>query len=144
MVRVEHELEIDRPPAEVFAFITDPAKVPEWQATALDARLESERMEKGARIVEVRKILGRELETTFQVEEYEPDRRYDLGVLSGPVSFRVSQNLERSNGGTKMRILVEGEPAGFFEYAEPEIERRVRRQLEDDFRMLKLVLEGSG
>src|SRR5206468_5629242 len=42
MVRVEHQVTINRPPSEVFAYITDMERIPEWQATALSGRLESE------------------------------------------------------------------------------------------------------
>ena len=80
--RIEHEVTIDRPAADVFAYVTDFSRVPEWQATAIEGRLESERMEQGARAFEVRKVLGRELESTLTIVEYDPPRRFATEVAS--------------------------------------------------------------
>jgi len=144
MVKAEAQVTIDRPPSEVFAYLTDPEKLPEWQATALEGHLESGRLEKGARATEVRQILGRRMESTMHVTEYEPDRRFEAELVSGPVTFRISHLLEPENGGTKVSFAFEGESAGYFPVAEPVVERQVQRQVADDFRRLKLVLETRG
>jgi uncharacterized protein YndB with AHSA1/START domain len=139
MVKIEHEVTIARTPSDVFAYLTDVEKLPEWQATALEGRLESDRMEQGARAVEVRQVLGQRMESTLEVTEYEPDRRFDAQIVSGPVTFRISHELMPENGGTRLRFVLEGEPGAVFE--DQDIERQVRRQVKDDFRTLKIVLE---
>jgi uncharacterized protein YndB with AHSA1/START domain len=141
MVHVEHEITINRPPAEVFAYLTSMEKIPEWQATAISGRLESERMEKGARAVEVRRFLGRELESTINVTEMEPDRRFAAQVVAGPLEYSFSHRLEPEGDGTKVVFTIEGDPGRYFRLAEPVVERQVRRQVADDFRTLKLLLE---
>jgi len=141
MVRVEHQVTINRPPSEVFAYITDMEKIPEWQATALSGRLESERLEKGAKAVEVRRFLGRKMESTIHVTEVEPDRRFEAEVVTGPLEYRFSHRLEPEGDGTKVVFTIEGEPGPYFNIGEPVIERQVRRQVADDFRTLKLLLE---
>jgi uncharacterized protein YndB with AHSA1/START domain len=141
MVKVEHEVTIARPPADVFAYLTDLTRIPEWQATAIEGRLESDRLEEGARAVEVRKFLGRTMESSLSVTAYEPDRRFAAEVVSGPVSFRIDHVLEPRDGGTQVTFTIEGEPGGFFRFAEPVVARQVRRQVADDLRMLKLRLE---
>jgi uncharacterized protein YndB with AHSA1/START domain len=144
VIRMEHSVVIERPPAEVFSYLTDPANVPEWQSTALEAISEGP-MQQGARMSEVRKFLGRKMETTLEVTAYEPGRRFGLKVISGPVPFSVDQTLEPMNGGTRIDVVLEGEPGGFFKLAEPLVERALRRQVEADFAQLKDILEaGSG
>jgi hypothetical protein len=59
------------------------------------------------------------------------------------VQYRASQTFEGSDGGTRLHVVLEGEPAGFFRIADPLVEHQIRRQLEDDFRTLKLVLESG-
>lgn len=142
MVRVEHSLMIERPPAEVFAYTTDPRNLPEWQSTALEARSEGP-VREGAHLTEVRKFLGRRMETELEVTAYEPDRRFALKVISGPVPFSTEQTLEPSDGGTRVTIVLEGEPGGFFKLAEPLVERAVRRQIQGDFEQLKDILESG-
>jgi uncharacterized protein YndB with AHSA1/START domain len=140
MVRVEHAVTIARPPSEVFAYLTDMQNLPEWQATAIEGRLESERMEQGARTAEVRKFWGQTMESTFEVTGYEPDRRFDFESVSGPVAFKVSHVLEPDDGGTRLEFAFEGDP-GDQNVDEQQLERQVRRQVEDDFRTLKILLE---
>src|SRR5262249_59801418 len=132
MVKVDHEVTIGRPPAEGFAYLTDMSKIQEWQATAIEGHLESDRMEEGARAVEVRKFLGRNMESTLHVTTYEPDTRFVAEVVSGPVTFRVSHVLQPDESGTRVTFTIEGEPGGFFRLAEPVVERQVRRQVTDD------------
>ena len=141
MVRIEHELTIERSPSDVFAYLIDIARAPEWQATALEAHLESERMENGARMVEVRKLLGRHMETTLEVVEFEPDRGFAVKVVSGPLKFRASYHLEPANGSTKLQFVLEGDPERFFRFDEPAVEEQFRNQVKDDFRSLKIRLE---
>src|SRR5919201_1856805 len=144
MIRIEHEIAVDRAPADVFAYVTDPAKLTEWQATAHGARMESETMGTGTRMVEERTFLGRRMETQMEVTAYEPNSRFDLQALSGPIRFRAEHRLEPTNGGTRIHFVLEGEPGGFFRFAEPIVERQARRQVESDFETLKQLLESPG
>jgi uncharacterized protein YndB with AHSA1/START domain len=142
MVKVEVVVEIQRPPAEVFAYLTDPAQLPQWQSSAIEAHWEGEKA-RGSRVKEVRKFLGRRMESELEVTDYEPDRRFGLKVLSGPVPFSVQHTLEPSNGGTRLTFVGEGEPGGFFKLAEPIVARTAERQFRNDFETLKDVLEGQ-
>ena len=141
MVRFEFSVDINRPPSEVFAYLTDPAHLPEWQSSALEAHWEGEKGV-GGRIKEVRKFLGRRMESELEVTEYEPANRFDLRVLSGPVPFSVHHTLESRDGGTRLRFVGEGDPGGFFKLAEPIVARTAERQFKSDFETLKDVLEG--
>ena len=68
MIEVEHTLEIARPVEEVFAYLTDVARLPEWQSSAESAELEGE-LREGARIKEVRAFMGRRATSTLEVSE---------------------------------------------------------------------------
>jgi uncharacterized protein YndB with AHSA1/START domain len=140
VIRFEFSVNIDRPASEVFAYLTDPANLPEWQSSAIEAHWEGEKA-KGGRVKEVRKFLGRRMESELEVTEYEPDRRFGLKVLTGPVPFSVHHRLEARNGGTTLTFTGEGEPGGFFKLAEPIVARTAERQFRGDFETLKDVLE---
>lgn len=142
MVRIEFSVDVNRPPSEVFAYITDADRLPEWQSGAVEAQWQGEKA-RGARIREVRKFLGRRMETELEVTEYEPDRRFGLRVVSGPVPFSVTQVLEPRDGGTRLSFIGEGEPGGFFKLAEPIVARVAERQFKNDFETMKDILEGS-
>jgi carbon monoxide dehydrogenase subunit G len=144
MARTEHTVVVERPPDEVFAFLTDVSSVPEWQSGAVEVRqLEPEpSVGVGTKYVQVLKFLGRQFEATIEVTEYEPGRRFSIKTLSGPVPFQVQHTLEPSNGGgTKLRVTLEGEPGGLFKIAEPIVMRNAQRQVANDFATLKRLVE---
>lgn len=142
MLRAEESVIVQRPIDEVFAYFTDPATLPEWQASALEAQLQGEGpMRAGSRAVETRKFLGRKMESTMEVLEYEPPRRFTIKASSGPVPFQVTSDLSEEDGGTLVRSVVEGEPGGFFRLAEPLVVRAVERELRNNLATLKDVLE---
>ena len=142
MIRIEFSVDVNRPPSEVFAYITDADRLPEWQSGAVEAQWLGEKA-RGARIREVRKFLGRRMETELEVTEYEPDRRFDLRAVSGPVPFAVTQTLEPRDDGTRLSFVGEGEPGGFFKLAEPVVARVAERQFKNDFETMKDILESS-
>ena len=145
MAKIEFSVDVQRPVEEVFAYLTDPANLPEWQAGAIEGRLEGTGpIAKGARLHETRKLLGRRFETTLEVTEYEPNRRFALRSVSGPIQFRVDHSFEPANGGTKLTVEGEGESGGFFKLAEPLVIRQVERQTKNDFQTLKELLEERG
>jgi uncharacterized protein YndB with AHSA1/START domain len=143
MVRAEESVVVGRPIEEVFAYLTDPSKVPEWQSSALEARLETEGpMRAGSRAVETRKFLGRKLESKMDVLEYESPKLFTIKVASGPVPFQVTNTLSETGAGTRVDAVIEGEPGGFFRLAEPLVVRAVQRELRGNLETLKDVLEG--
>jgi uncharacterized protein YndB with AHSA1/START domain len=140
MIKIEHSLVVNRPVEEVFAYATDPANLPEWQTSALEARVDGP-MQAGATGSIVRKFLGRRMESTVQFDEYEPPRKFGLQAKSGPVPFRVRQTYEPEGEGARINVVLEGEPGGFFKLAEPLVERAIRREMESNFATLKDILE---
>jgi len=140
MFKIEHSVVVNRPVEEVFAYGTDLAKVPEWQTSALEARVDGQ-MQPGATGVIVRKFLGRRMESAIRFDEYAPPRRFALQSTSGPVQFQVRQTYEPEGEGSRINVVMEGEPGGFFKLAEPIVERAVRREMESNFAVLKDILE---
>ena len=144
MVHFEFAETINRPPEEVFAYLTDPGKLALWQGGVSEAYQETDGpMDVGTRVTEVRGLLGRRMESTLEITAFEPTRRVDFKVIKGPVPFSVRQTLEPSDGGTRISGVVEGEPGGFFKLAEPLVARAAERQVKADLATLKDLLEAE-
>jgi uncharacterized membrane protein len=145
VARAEHTVVVERPPDEVFRFLTDLSNVPEWQSGAVEVRAPAS-VEVGTTYVEVLKFLGRRIEATLEVTEFEPGRRFSLKAVSGPMPFQVRHRLEPADGGTATTIHVEleGDPGRLFRLAEPLVMRNAQRQLEGDFATLKEMVEAGG
>jgi carbon monoxide dehydrogenase subunit G len=139
-VRAEVVVEIARSPEDVFAYLIDVANLPVWQSGVHSAELEGE-PHAGARIRESRHMLGRELQTTLEIEEYEPSRLFTLRALDSPVPFTVRHELEPSGGGTRLTVTGEGDAGLLPGFAAGIMARRARRQLQTDFERLKRLLE---
>jgi carbon monoxide dehydrogenase subunit G len=132
-VRAELTIEIERPPDEVFAFMTDVSHVPEWQAGVKSAE------RRDGRIEEARSLFGRELHTTLEIVEEEPPRVFTLRALNSPVPFTVRHELEPADGGgTRLTVTADGDVPGF---AAGLLARRAEKQFRKDFERLKQILE---
>jgi carbon monoxide dehydrogenase subunit G len=139
-MRAEVVVDIARPPEDVFAYLTDVSNLPRWQSGVHGAKLEGEPAA-GARIHESRHMLGRELHTTLEIEEYERPRVFALRALDSPIPFTVRHELERSGDGTRLRVVGEGDARLLPGFAAGIMARRAEKQFRRDFDRLKSLLE---
>ena len=142
MIEVEHTFEIERPVEEVFAYLTDVARLPEWQSSAESAELVGELAE-GARIMEVRTFMGRRATSTLEVTEYDPPRRFSLHVVEGPIQYAVEHALEAVNGRTRITFVGRGETGRVPRLMHGTVRRAVERQFIKDLEALKNRLEAA-
>lgn len=138
-MRFEHAVEIERRPEEVYAYLSDPSNLPEWQSEVSEVRPESE-----TRFTEIRTFVGRRVESTLEVTVAEPAREFTLRSVSGPVRFSVRHVLEPvGEGGTRLTVVGESERGvgGLFKLGGRLLARAVERRFVEDFERLKQRLE---
>lgn len=137
----EHELEIERAPEDVYAFLSDPENLPRWQSEVVEVRPESE-----TRFREVRTFVGRRIESMLEITAAEPGREFSVRSTAGPVRFAVRHLLEPAGEGrTRLRVLGEAkDPAGLFKLGGRLLRRAAARRVEEDFARLKALLESGG
>ena len=142
MITVETSVHINKPVEEVFAFATVPENGPKWQE-GLDSITDvSPERGIGARYTEVRRFLGREMNTIIETVELEPNTKWAGKVVEGPVPYEVTVTYEAADGGTKMTTRVEAEPKGFFKVAQGAVQSQLAKSLEESGQNLKKLLEG--
>ena len=142
MIRVVTGVEIDRPSDEVFAFISNFENNPKWQSGQLEARFSSEGpLRVGSTYDQVAKFLGRRIESSFEVLEYEQNRRVKASSTSGSFPITFTRMVEPRDGGAKVTAIIEGNASGFFKLAEPLLSRMVQRSVDSDYQTLKRVME---
>jgi hypothetical protein len=98
----------------------------------------------GARVHEVRSLLGRRGESTLEVTEYEAPRKFALRVVSGPLPFEVRHTLTGENGGTRLDWVGEADTSKFPRIAVRMVAGAVEAQFKSDLERLKSVLEARG
>jgi hypothetical protein len=142
LARAEQSILVERPIQEVFAYLTDLEHVPDWQTNVLFLQLDSAGgLRPGARLIELRKFLGRKVESVVEVTAYEPPFRYTIRVQAGPIPFEIANVLSESDGGTRIDAVVEGEPGRFFGLIEWRVVKAVERELYNSLATLKDILE---
>ena len=143
MIKVELSVVINRPVEEVFAYATNPANNAKWQEGLVESRLVSSGpIGVGSQITDVRKFLGRDMDSKLEVTAFEPNRKFGEKVISGPLQFEIIESFEPAGDGTKVSLLAHGEPGGFFKLAEGMVQKQIQSQLEGDAQRLKKALEG--
>ena len=143
MITVESSVVINKPVAEVFAFVTDNANSIKWQGGVEAVIPDGPPNVVGSKYTEVRKFIGRDMKSTLQVTAFEPNVKWAAKVLTGPVPYEVTAAFEAAGGGTKFSTRVVGEPKGFFKMAEGMLKGQLQTSLDEDGRRLKKLLEGG-
>jgi len=83
---------VDRPAAEVFAYVTDPGRFHEWQQGVIDGRLEASGdaadgsvPRVGAKCLTTRRIGGADRTVTSVLTQVDPPRSWGVRGIDGPV-----------------------------------------------------------
>ena len=145
MAKFEQSVTIDRPLEEVFAFVSDPGNGKQWRSGLEEAELTSEGpLGVGSTFREVERFLGRKMERTSEITEFEPNSKCSFKSTSGPIAFHATISFEAQEDGTRVSMVADAEVGGFFRIAEPIVARMGRRQMETDMANLKDLLEAHG
>jgi hypothetical protein len=144
MINLNVTTMIYRPIAQVFDFMSTPENDFQWQYGILEsARLSGGTREIGTLFRSVGHLMGRRMESTFEVTEYVPNRNYGFKSLSGPLNSQTSYAFEIANGSTKVTISSQANLVNFFQMGEGVLEKKMKKQLKEDLAMLKGILEGK-
>jgi uncharacterized protein YndB with AHSA1/START domain len=105
MPPIESTIDIDRPPEEVYAYVTDPTRFPEWQHDVIRVRVEGDRPPGvGTRFTTTRRI-GRVEQTIVQeIDERTPPRSWSCRGVDGPFRPGAEITVEPLGGGARSRV----------------------------------------
>ncbi len=111
-MRVEESVEINRPLREVFDYVANPQKLPEWSGLAIEVRDTPEPLGEGDTFIAVGRFLGRRFETPYKRVGVEAGRRYTDRAMGGPVPDQdwIYTFEEITADTTRLARAVEGEP----------------------------------
>ena len=108
MTTIVESVEISRTPADVFAYVTDPSHLPEWQESVVDVQQDDGPVQVGKRAVVTRKAGPREMASTAEVAALEPPRTWSIRGVDGSVRgnrSRVTIELELHGHGIGKLLL---------------------------------------
>ena len=142
MVKFEISTRINRPLAEVFKYMADPTKLPEWNSIVEEAVPSETPVRMGTKIQTRARFLGRKMESTAEVTEYELNKRFEQ-KSDKPFPLKISNLFEAEGSGTKVVAVFDGDPSGFFKLGEPILARIAKNQFQAQFDTAKELLEAQ-
>jgi carbon monoxide dehydrogenase subunit G len=144
VISIEKSFHINKPAADVFAFMSDFANDAKWQADLIRSEKTSEGpIGVGTTGLIVQKVMGKEMKNDIEVTAYDPPKLFAAKTTSGPVQFEFTTTYEEMGGGTHLSMSMKGEASGFFKVAEGMLQREVEKSFDRDFAKLKEILEAS-
>jgi len=143
MISQDFSQEINAPVEKVFSFSTDFRNNSKWQDGVIETTQTPDGpTQVGTKVRDVRTFLGQKMDSTFEVTEFEPNKKVAFKSTSGPIQFMFSQTFEPAGSGTKVSVHVEMEAKGFFKLAEGALGNNLKKTFEEQSAKLKSILEG--
>jgi uncharacterized membrane protein len=144
-IRVEREIEIERPAADVFDFLARGENLPRW----MDEFASVEKITDGPPTLGTtyRYRMKRGAESTFVWEEFESPRRIGwhgppAGSGFGMLEPKGTWELENTGSATRLRMTMEPRTGRLMRLLSPLLERSIRKGSARNFERLKGILEG--
>jgi hypothetical protein len=134
---------IDRPAAEVAAYAADPTNAPDWYRNIDSVEWKtSPPLQVGSRVAFVARFLGRRLEYTYEIVEFDEGERLVMRTAEGPFPMETTYTWEALGPNqTRMVLRNRGEPAGFAKVSAPVMVRAMRRANRNDLAKLDELLD---
>jgi len=144
MINLNSSTVIYRPVRQVFDFVSTFENDFEWQyGTLATVGLPKDRSAMGTFFRSIGHLMGRRVISTFEVTDYEPNRKYGFKSLSGPLQSQTSYTFDSAGTSTKINISMQANVVNFFQMDAGVLEKKMKKQLKENLAMLKTILEAK-
>jgi carbon monoxide dehydrogenase subunit G len=135
---------VDRPLADVFAFLSNPLNLPKWQSMVASIEpVTSGAVGVGSKYKVAAEMLGRKIDGLMEITTFAPPEKFGFTNQAGPMQVTVTVTLKTVGTGAKIALHGEGNPGGVFKIAEGVLAGQVKSQMEANLAKLKAVLESG-
>ena len=144
-IRCESTVTIARTPDEVFPWLVDDDKVPQWMSgLELYEPLEPGPLHVGSRIRQKLSVSGQHLSFELHVTELAPPRRAVLQFEGSGFNAANEYVLADDVGGARVTWVVSGDTTSFkAKLVAPMVQAKLQEKLDVDLARLRAVLEGE-
>ena len=145
MAKFEKSVVINQSLEKTFEFVVNPENEPLWQTQVQEAKSTSDGpIGVGSTSAQTAHFLGRQIETTGEITEYEQNGHWAWKSTSGPIGGTGRTSFEAvGEGQTRVTTSADLDIGGFFKVAEPLVARSAKRLMESNLANLKDLLEAE-
>lgn len=144
MISFDLNTHIYRPLQQVFNFIVTPENDFQWQyGTLASVQISKGEMGIGTLFRAISHFMGERIESTYEVTEFEPNKRYGFQSRSGPMDSQTLYTFEMMKGNTKISIFAQIRSGQLLKPATIAIEKKIKKQYRENLALLKGILEAD-
>jgi uncharacterized protein YndB with AHSA1/START domain len=140
------EVDVARPPDEVFRYVTDPSRFGEWQEGIVDAHIEGGGPQAvGSLCIMTRRIGGSDRTSTSRITELSPPRTWTIRGIDGPIRANVTVTVDPRQDGTQAHVTLQldFQGHGLGKLIVPVVIREASKEVPESCQKLKSRLEAS-
>jgi carbon monoxide dehydrogenase subunit G len=142
MPSFSHSIEVPKPPAEVFPWLLDADKVPQWTSD-LSTYEPAGPLGNGTAIKQVISIGGSHITLNMTVGEYAPPSRAVVSFSTNGVDVVNTYTVEATDGGSRVTQGLDAKASSFTaRMLIPVVQGRLEKKVSDDLETLRVVLGG--
>lgn len=142
MIEVVASTDVSLPASELFAFVGDMSNNP--PVATGPGRLHVDHLPPigvGSTYDQHARFLGRDLVSSFEVVEFEPDRRIRIRTVGGGMPTDITREVEPLGPHrARVRATIRGGPGGPLRVFDPLTRRMVARSVRGDYERLAAIL----
>ena len=140
MASFSYSVEIPLPPAEVFPWLLEEDKVPQWTGN-LESYSQQGTLGQGAHVRQVLEISGRRIDVELEITEYDPPGGAETRFSTNGIEVINAYSLEPAGDGTRLTQSVDAKPSGLTaRMLVPVIQPRLEEKLTQDLERLRTEL----
>jgi carbon monoxide dehydrogenase subunit G len=144
-MRCESTVTIAKPAAEVFPWLVDADKVPQWMSgLQVYEPLEPGPLHPGSRIRQELTVSGQHLRWELEVAELDPSRRAVLRFEGSGFKAANEYAVADAPGGSAVTWVISGDTTSFkARLIAPMVQAKLQEKLDGDLARLRSLLEGE-
>jgi uncharacterized membrane protein len=139
VITFETTVRIGRPIEEVFAYVSNPGNLPDWNSAVVAVR----ERDSGSTYVMERQLPTGHAVNELKIVNRERPTEFAIRTTSGPTPFVYFYEFSAENGVTVVRLEAEVELDGVASILAQLARRAVRRGVDANLGTLKRLLEGT-
>jgi uncharacterized protein YndB with AHSA1/START domain len=139
------EVDVARPPDEVFRYVTDPSRFGEWQSGVVSAHIEGDGQAVGSRCIMTRRIGGKDRTSTSEITQLSPPRTWAIQGIDGPIRADVTVTVDARQDGSRSHVVIQLDFRGYGigKLIVPVVIAEARKEALESSQKLKSRLEGG-